>query len=58
MRDGVLPADLKRTPYKAVEVMGKTADQVADEIFNDLGTAKDTGPCVCFLSLSLSSALH
>jgi len=40
--------DIPPQTYKKVRVQGKSADEVADEIIRDLGTAKDTG-CIAIL---------
>ena len=48
----VLPADLKPEPYKEIDVLGKTPDQVAQAIIKDVGEAANTGCVIVMCGLS------
>jgi cytidylate kinase len=48
----VLPGDLTPEPYKEIDVLGKTPDQVASLIISDLGEAAKTGCVIVMCGLS------
>jgi cytidylate kinase len=49
---GSLPAEHNCTPYKAIDVLGKTPQQVVDVILEDVGEAANTGSLIVMCGLS------
>mmetsp|Transcript_5553 Transcript_5553/g.6401 ORF Transcript_5553/g.6401 Transcript_5553/m.6401 type:complete len:332 (+) Transcript_5553:153-1148(+) len=48
---GALPT-IEPVPYKEINVLGKTPDEIADEIISDVGEAVNTGAVIVLVGLS------